>query len=164
MADSWKADDWDALVRGNDCPVCDLIRLDLDTAEDDHSIAIADLSFSRLFLQKNQYVQGYCVLMCHRHVVEPHELASDERTMYFDDLALIGRVLQRAFGADKLNYNILGNIIPHLHTHLLPRYFTDDAPHRPIDPGLKGHEVILPKAGYQDRIELIRAQLKTEFG
>jgi len=160
MAENWKPENWDALVRGEDCPVCELVSLELDKAEDEHGIAIDDLSFSRLFLQKNQYVQGYCVLMCHRHVIEPCELTDDERAMYFDDLALVGRALQKAFEADKLNYNILGNLVPHLHTHLLPRYFTDDAPNRPIDPGLKGHEVFLSSAGYEERIELIRAQLR----
>ena len=161
MAENWKAENWSALIRGENCPVCELIRL--DQAEDEHGITIADLSFSRLLLAKNQYVQGYCVLMCHRHVIEPYELTADERAKYFNDLALVGRGLQKAFKADKLNYNILGNIIPHLHTHLLPRYFTDEAPHRPIDPGLKGHEVFLSTADYEERIKLIRAHLRSEL-
>ncbi len=161
MAENWKADNWDALVAGENCPVCELIQL--DKSEDEHGITIVDLSFSRLLLAKNQYVQGYCVLMCHRHVIEPYELTTDERTKYFNDLALVGRGLQEVFKADKLNYNILGNIIPHLHTHLLPRYFTDEAPHRPIDPGLKDREVFLSPAGYEERIDLIRAHLTSEL-
>ena len=163
MAENWKSENWDALIKGENCPVCELVRLDLDKAEDEHGIAIVDLSFSRLFLQKNQYVQGYCVLMCHRHVIEPYELTTDERAKYFNDLALVGRVLKKAFKADKLNYNILGNLIPHLHTHLLPRYFTDEAPQRPIDPGLKGYEVFPSTAGYEERIKLIRAHLRPEL-
>ena len=39
----------------------------------------------------------------------------------FDDLAKAGNALQKVFNADKMNYNILGNLIPHLHTHILPR-------------------------------------------
>ena len=58
MAGSWKAENWDALIRGEDCSVCELIGLDLDDAEDEHGIAIADLSFSRLFLQKNRRLQS----------------------------------------------------------------------------------------------------------
>jgi diadenosine tetraphosphate (Ap4A) HIT family hydrolase len=138
-------------------PDCDLIHS--GRPEDEYGIAIADLTFSRLFLAKNQYVRGYCVLMCHRHVIEPHELAAEERRMYFDDLARVGEGLQRAFQADKMNYNILGNVVPHLHTHILPRYFTDPAPNRPIDPGLKGHEVYLSAEEYAKRIRLIRASI-----
>ncbi len=162
MADTWNTENWDVLVNGDACPVCELVRVDLSEAEDENGIAIADLSFSRLFLQKNQFVQGYCVLMCHRHVIEPYELTAEERARYFDDVARAGQGLQKVFNADKLNYNILGNLVPHLHTHLLPRYFTDAAPNRPIDPGLKGHEVFLSKSGYEERAGLIRAQLGTD--
>jgi diadenosine tetraphosphate (Ap4A) HIT family hydrolase len=151
---SWKSTNWDALISGGRCPVCELITT--ANPEDDHGIAIADLPFSRLFLAKNQYVPGYCVLMCRKHVIEPHELTADERAMYFDDLALVGKGLQAAFKADKMNYNILGNVIPHLHVHILPRYFTDSAPNRPIDPGVKGHEVYLSVSEYAERIKLIR--------
>ena len=157
MTENWKSENWDALIRGEDCPVCELIQS--DRAEDDHGIMVMDLSFSRLFLQKNQFVQGYCVLMCHWHVIEPAELSEAERAKYFNDVALVGRGLQQVFKADKLNYNILGNIVPHLHTHLLPRYFTDEAPNRPIDPGLRGHEVFLSASGYDERIQLIRDHL-----
>ena len=62
-----------------------------------------------------------------------------------------------------MNYNILGNVIPHLHTHILPRYFTDNAPNRPIDPGLKGHEVYLSAEGYEERIKLIRSHIGAEL-
>jgi diadenosine tetraphosphate (Ap4A) HIT family hydrolase len=157
MVENWKADNWDALISGEGCPLCDLIRS--GRPEDEYGIAIADLTFSRLFLANNQYVRGYCVLMCHRHVIEPYELTAEERRMYFDDLARAGVGLQRAFQADKMNYNILGNVVPHLHTHILPRYFTDPAPNRPIDPGLKGHEVYLSAEEYAKRIRLIRASI-----
>ncbi len=158
MAGNWKADNWDTLISGESCPLCDFIRS--GRAEDDHGIVIANLTFSRLFLAKNQFVKGYCVLICHRHVIEPFELSAEERASYFDDLARVGDALQKAFNADKMNYNILGNVIPHLHTHLLPRYFTDSAPNRPIDPGLKGHEVYLSPEGYAERITLIRLHLQ----
>jgi diadenosine tetraphosphate (Ap4A) HIT family hydrolase len=153
MLGNWKSRDWDSLISGESCLVCDLIRL--DKPEDEHLIRICDLTLSRLYLAKNQFVQGYCVLICHQHVIEPYELSQPERTSYFDDFALAGSVLQRAFKADKMNYNILGNVIPHLHTHILPRYFTDSAPNRPIDPALKGHEVFLTASEYEDRIRLI---------
>jgi diadenosine tetraphosphate (Ap4A) HIT family hydrolase len=160
MAESWEPKNWGALVSGEECPVCDLI--DTANQEDEHLIAVADISFSRLFLAKNQYVPGYCVLICRKHVIEPYQLAADERMVFFDDLALVGRVLQEGFKADKMNYNILGNVIPHLHVHIVPRYFTDSAPNRPIDPALKGHEVFLSAAEYAERIKLIQKHIGAE--
>jgi diadenosine tetraphosphate (Ap4A) HIT family hydrolase len=60
-----------------------------------------------------------------------------------------------------MNYNILGNGVPHLHVHIIPRYFTDSAPHRPIDPTPQGHEVYLSAAAYTERITLIQAHIGT---
>jgi diadenosine tetraphosphate (Ap4A) HIT family hydrolase len=92
-------------------------------------------------------------------VIEPYELTAEERAVFFDDLAMVGKGLQATFNADKMNYNMLGNVIPHLHVHILPRYFTDSAPNRPIDPGLKGHEVYLGADEYAARIKLIQRHI-----
>jgi diadenosine tetraphosphate (Ap4A) HIT family hydrolase len=156
MSINWKSTNWDSLISGEQCPVCDLMRL--EKQEDEHMIRICDLTISRLYLAKNQFVQGYCILIYNRHVIEPYELSTAERSSYFDDLALAARVLQKVFNADKVNYNILGNVIPHLHTHILPRYFTDSAPNRPIDPGM--NEVFLTANEYYKRIKLIVDQIQ----
>jgi diadenosine tetraphosphate (Ap4A) HIT family hydrolase len=156
MSTNWKSANWNSLISGERCPVCEQIRL--DQKDDDYLLYICDLPFSRLYLAKNQFVKGYCVLICHRHVIELHELSKQERASYFDDVALVAKALQSVFQADKMNYNILGNMIPHLHTHILPRYFTDSAPHRPIDPGTE--KVLLTTTEYEDRIQLILDQVQ----
>jgi diadenosine tetraphosphate (Ap4A) HIT family hydrolase len=158
MSENWKSKNWDSMISGKLCPVCDLIHS--DAKEDEHLIRICDQTQSRLYLAKNQFVKGYCVLICHKHVVEPYELSRQERAMFFDDVARAASVLQHVFAADKMNYNILGNVSPHLHTHILPRYFTDSAPNRPIDPVLKGHEIFLRASEYNERINLIADQIQ----
>jgi len=155
MAENWKSANWDELVSGASCPVCEVIQS--AAQEDAHGFAVVDLKLSRLFLAKNQYVAGYCTLLCRQHVIEPYELTSADRVAFFDDLSLIGKGLQQAFKADKLNYQILGNMVPHLHVHVVPRYFTDDAPHRPIDPWHQ--QVYLSPTEYAERIALIQTHL-----
>jgi diadenosine tetraphosphate (Ap4A) HIT family hydrolase len=151
MSINWKSTNWDSLISGEQCPVCDLMRL--EKQEDKHMIRICDLTISRLYLAKNQFVQGYCILIYNRHVIEPYELSTAERSSYFDDLAQTASVLRKVFNADKINYNILGNVVPHLHTHILPRYFIDNAPNRPIDPA--SSSVFLTVNEYDERIKLI---------
>ena len=46
---------------------------------------------------------------------------------------LAARVLKSLFSPTKLNYEIHGNTIPHLHLHLLPRYAGDPYVGGPID-------------------------------
>ena len=59
MPQNWKSQNWDALLSGESCPVCKLTQT--AKQEDAYGIAVVDLSFSRLFLAKNQFVTGYCV-------------------------------------------------------------------------------------------------------
>jgi diadenosine tetraphosphate (Ap4A) HIT family hydrolase len=162
MTTNWKPEHWDTLINGEQCPLCELIQR--AKPEDADGIRVADLRFSRLSIAKNQYVPGYCVLLCHTHVIEPYELTSDQRMLFFDDLALAGKALQAAFHADKMNYNILGNAVPHLHVHIIPRYFTDSAPQRPIDPTPQGHEVYLSAEASTERITLIQTHLHILLG
>jgi diadenosine tetraphosphate (Ap4A) HIT family hydrolase len=44
----------------------------------------------------------------------------------------VGRALQDVFAPIKINYNVLGNSVPHLHTHIVPRYADDPRPGWPF--------------------------------
>ena len=50
------------------------------------------------------------------------------------DLQRVSKALHAITGAVKLNYEIHGNTIPHLHVHLFPRYKGDPFEGGPIDP------------------------------
>jgi diadenosine tetraphosphate (Ap4A) HIT family hydrolase/8-oxo-dGTP pyrophosphatase MutT (NUDIX family) len=146
---------WEALVRGENCPLCAVIGS--TEAEDSYAITVADLSLSRLQIARNQYVPGYCLLICRRHVTEPHHLAEDEYARFYEDLRLASLALETVFRPLKLNIEILGNTVPHLHAHLVPRYFGDPAPGRPIDPAEQ--KVLLFEAEYDERIRQMRLML-----
>jgi diadenosine tetraphosphate (Ap4A) HIT family hydrolase len=146
---------WDALVRGDGCPVCADIASNESVNE--HGFTIADLAFSRLRLAANQYVAGYCILLCYQHVREPYELNDRDCTLFLEDMMRAGRAIERVFNPLKMNFNILGNVVPHVHAHILPRYYGDPAPHHPIDPNAA--QVLLDPGAYRERVELIRSAL-----
>ena len=146
---------WDALVRGEGCPAC--AEVTSTELANDEGFFVADLGLSRVRLAANQFVTGYCVLLCHRHVREPYELDASECSLFFGDMVRVGRALEQVFTPLKMNFNILGNAVPHLHVHILPRFYGDPAPHRPIDPN--DGQVFLKREEYRQRIELIRAAL-----
>jgi diadenosine tetraphosphate (Ap4A) HIT family hydrolase len=79
-------------------------------------------------------MRGYCCLVLKRHAVEVYELAAAEATALMRDLQQVARVLHEITGAVKLNYEIHGNTLPHLHVHLFPRYRGDPFESGPIDP------------------------------
>jgi diadenosine tetraphosphate (Ap4A) HIT family hydrolase len=149
-------DAWDALVRGENCPLCAAVNSD-DPA-DSHGCTIADLLFSRLRLAANQYCPGYCVLICHRHVREPYELGRHERVNYFEDLMRAAQAIEAVFQPIKMNFEILGNAVPHLHCHIIPRYYGDPSPGAPLNPD--AGQCALPQEEYAKRVQAIREALE----
>jgi len=134
---------WDALVRGEHCPLCEAIAYvplrGCTEPTNAHGITIADLSMGRLRLNANQGVKGYCVLICHKHVREPYDLSATNYTLYFEDMMRAARALEKVFQPVKMNFEILGNAGPHLHCHIKPRYYGDPAPGAPIWPDRYPH-------------------------
>jgi diadenosine tetraphosphate (Ap4A) HIT family hydrolase len=67
-----------------------------------------------------------------RHVVEPTELTEAEAAVYGREVLRVGRALEAVLAPVKLNYDLLGNTVPHLHTHVVPRYADDPRPGWPF--------------------------------
>ncbi|MFG3013854.1 HIT family protein [Streptomyces cinerochromogenes] len=75
-------------------------------------------------------VRGYCVLI-HRgapHVAEPTDLSEADAATYWRDSPALGRALTAFYEPGKLNRSTLGNVVPHLHSHVCPRYAGDADP------------------------------------
>jgi diadenosine tetraphosphate (Ap4A) HIT family hydrolase len=122
---------WDALVAGDGCPMC----ANVGQQETKYGFLVARLEVSNLSLSKNQYIPGYCVLIYREHAAEIHLLPPEAQAAFLRDLVRAGTAVARVFRPDKMNYQLLGNLVPHLHWHIIPRYWGDPAPGRPIDPG-----------------------------
>jgi diadenosine tetraphosphate (Ap4A) HIT family hydrolase len=56
------------------------------------------------------------------HVVEPYELSLEDQAAFFLDAMTVARGLAAATASVKMNYEVHGNTIPHLHMHLFPRH------------------------------------------
>ena len=117
--------EWERLLRSESCPVC-LRGKPLD--------AIAELEASFLIAGEAAPMKGYCFLLLKRHAVELYELSVEEAAAFMRDIQKVSRAVQEITRAVKLNYEIHGNTIPHLHLHLFPRYVGDPFEGKPIDP------------------------------
>src|SRR3954447_20839632 len=109
--------------------------------ETDYGIRIRAGEVSDAYLQRRKVQRGYTIVIWRgRHVVEPTELSEAEAAAYWRDLLAVGAALERVLEPVKLNYETLGNSLPHLHTHVMPRYADDPRPGWPFpypdgDPG-----------------------------
>src|SRR5581483_7820806 len=79
-----------------------------------------------------QYYTGYCVVVARRHASELSQLGDDERRAYLDEMCLVARAIEQTFRPLKMNYELLGNQVPHLHWHLFPRRADDPETLKPV--------------------------------
>jgi hypothetical protein len=105
---------WQALRDGSECPICARGGPPPDT--------IAELGVSWVTSGAGRVpVRGYACVVAKRHVVEPYELQGQERAAFWEDVLEAAEAVARVARPAKMNYEIHGNTIPHLHVHLLPR-------------------------------------------
>jgi diadenosine tetraphosphate (Ap4A) HIT family hydrolase len=69
-----------------------------------------------------QITRGYCLLLPDPVVTDLNALAGDQRRQFLEDMARIGDAVLRVTKAERINYEILGNVEPALHAHIIPRH------------------------------------------
>ena len=72
-----------------------------------------------------QFLTGYCLLLPDPVVPSLNDLDTAARQQYLLDMALLGDVILAVTGAQRINYEILGNSEPELHCHIFPRYASE---------------------------------------
>lgn len=77
---------------------------------------------------------GYVCLVSRVHAVELHDLSDAQAEVFIRDVRRVSKALSTATESVKLNYEIHGNSLPHLHMHLFARYVGDQFEGRAIEP------------------------------
>ncbi len=133
------------------CVMCERVSLEGD-------LFIADLGISRAYFNEDQFFPGWVFVVLRRHATELYELSADERGVLIEDVNHVADALHRVYNPLKMNYELLGNQVPHIHWHLIPRLAGDPDPRWPV--WRVAHEPRrLPSAEAQARIHAIREAL-----
>ncbi|MBV9125759.1 MAG: HIT family protein [Planctomycetes bacterium] len=88
--------------------------------------------YSVALLGSWQYYLGYCLLVSRPHATELSQLSPEERRGYLEEMCRLARAIEECFRPGKLNYELLGNQVGHLHWHLFPRFPQDPDRLRPV--------------------------------
>ena len=116
------------MTRDPNCPFCQKLA-------DPNSWPASDIVWrfpnSVAVLGPWQQYTGYCVLVSHEHATELSQLGPT-RAAFLDEMSLLAAAIEACFKPQKLNYELLGNQVPHLHWHIFPRYVTDHDRRRPV--------------------------------
>jgi len=134
-----------------DCRICNRWETDAD-------LRITELKHSYLILNRDQFFPGYTLLFTKEHATELFHLDRDVRVALMEEVNLVAKALYDAFLPTKINYELLGNMEPHIHWHIVPRFSTETLWPRPI--WAEQHdELLLSADGYEQRIKKIRGLL-----
>lgn len=68
---------------------------------------------------------GYTRVIWQAHTAEMTQLSAPERSRLMDIVYLVEQIQRRELSADKINLAALGNQVPHLHWHIIPRWRAD---------------------------------------
>lgn len=68
---------------------------------------------------------GFCRVIWHEHVREMSDLEPVDRQTVMKTVMVVETVVRALFQPDKINLASLGNMTPHVHWHIIPRW-TDD--------------------------------------
>jgi diadenosine tetraphosphate (Ap4A) HIT family hydrolase len=112
-----------------DCPFCEKLAR-LGTLPTDE--LVWQFKHGVVLLGQWQFYHGYCVLVSRRHATELYQLPVSERRAFLDELCVLAAAIEDCYRPDKLNYELLGNAVPHLHWHVFPRSRRDPDARRPV--------------------------------
>ncbi len=124
----------------------------------DADLRIIELPHSYVILSRDQFFPGYTLLFTKNHVTELFHLDRDLRSALMEEVSLVAEALFSVYKPAKINYELLGNMVPHIHWHIVPRFSSELLWPRPI--WAEPHEeLLLPPDEYRQRIETIRSTL-----
>jgi len=119
---------------------------------------IADCGSTIAYLHDDQFFEGWTFLVLKRHATELWQLETAERARLIEEITRVAQVVGAAFGAVKMNYELLGNVTAHIHWHLVPRRADDPSPRQAV--WTVAHEPRrLAPGEMAERIALIRSHL-----
>jgi len=122
MTRTWP-EDWDARKLGAGCWFCSN-RI----GQPFYAGSVGDAH-----LERHAIARGHAIVIFRdRHVADFTSLSTSEVAAYWRDIHTVAQMIEHVYAPCHMNYQLLGNSVPHLHVHLVPRYLDDPAPGKPL--------------------------------
>lgn len=79
----------------------------------------------RVVLADEPDYPGFCRVILTKHAAEMSDLSTGERLQLMAVVHAVENALRATLEVDKINLASLGNVVPHLHWHVIPRWRDD---------------------------------------
>ena len=120
---------------------------------------VCDLNVSSVFLLYDQTFPGRCVVAFKDHKTELFALTKSERDAFAEDVSIVANAISELYHADKVEYAIFGDKMPHLHVHLAVKRKTDPDFGTPYNQTTR-EKVIFTDEQMNERISEIMTRIK----
>jgi diadenosine tetraphosphate (Ap4A) HIT family hydrolase len=97
------------------CPLC---------TPSNESLIWSD-AFCRVIWVEDANYPGFCRVILNAHVKEMTDLPFTEQRRLMDVVFAVEAAIRQEIQPDKINLASLGNMVPHLHWHVIPRWADD---------------------------------------
>ena len=104
------------------CFICDRINM---IREGINPYFVRELETGYVVMGDNQHFKGYTLFLCKEHKTELFQLDHSMKMKFLEEMSIVAEAVSKAFHAEKMNYELLGNGDTHLHWHLFPRKVGD---------------------------------------
>jgi diadenosine tetraphosphate (Ap4A) HIT family hydrolase len=89
-------------------------------------------AFCRVVRVDDVYYPGFCRVILNRHVKEMTDLDTHERERLMSVVFAVEQAVREIMQPEKINLACLGNMTPHIHWHIIPRFKQDKTFPNPI--------------------------------
>lgn len=104
------------------CEICR--RIEMIQAKE-NPYFVRELKTGYVVLGDHQHFHGYTLFLYKHHETELFHLPREIKLLFLEEMSLVAQAVFAAFGAEKMNCELLGNGDAHLHWHLFPRVSGD---------------------------------------
>jgi diadenosine tetraphosphate (Ap4A) HIT family hydrolase len=96
-----------------------------ELCDSDGGKVICKNDFLRVVLVEDADYPGFCRVICNDHIKEMTDLEIPQRSQLMMTVCQVEQAIREVMQPDKINLASLGNMTPHLHWHVIPRYRDD---------------------------------------
>ncbi|MDA0236907.1 MAG: HIT family protein [Proteobacteria bacterium] len=116
--------------------------------------------FARVIAVRDEGYPIFCRVITNRHWVEFSDLSSTDRIKIMHVVYVVERTLRTLLNPTKVNIASFGNLVPHLHWHVIPRFESDPHYPNPIWGAQTEGQPVFPPEGFWEQFrDSIKEQL-----
>lgn len=118
----------------------------------------------RVVAVDDPHYPGFCRVVCNEHVREMTDLDEARRSRIMNVVFAVEAVVRELYSPDKINLASFGNMVPHVHWHVIPRWRDDRHFPEPVWGSVHNEAVVARPTVGREKLTAALAMALKEMG